>query len=253
MSRYHSASALRRTEDFQLEVARDYISGHHIVTISGSVITDTDESTVWNNGGIYVYPNAASLMTVSSSSASDVAGSGASVVFVSGLDSNYNSISEYITLNGQSPVSTTKSYLRINQLNVISGTVNVGNIYIGVGAVASGVPTTVYGEIVAGNANSLQGFYSVPANYDAYIYYGSLASGTTASNKYVTGKLMTRPYNGVMGTVLQTTLATGINAFNFPLPIKISSKSDIEARAVSSSGTDDVAAMIQLMLVHQPD
>ena len=248
MSKYHTLTSLRRSEDIRLAIARDRIEGHHAVTINGSVLTDTDESTVWNNGGIYSYPSSAFTMTVSSSSASDTG-----VLFVSGLDANYNAISEYITLAGQAAVPTTKSYLRINNLNLVSGNANVGNIYIGVGAVASGVPTTIYGEIVSGNVNSLQGFYTVPANYDAYVYYGSIASGTTASNKYVTGKLMVRPYGGIMGTVLRTTLATGINTFNFALPLRVTSKSDIEARAFSSSGTDDVGIILQLVLIHHDD
>lgn len=254
MSKYHTLTSLRRTEDIALGISRGRVAGHHVVTVNGSVITDTDDSTVWNNGGLYTYPATASTMTVSSSSASDVSTStGASVVFVSGLDANYNSISEYISLNGQTAVTTTKSYLRINGMNVVSGNANVGNIYIGTGAVTTGKPANVYGEIVIGNVNALQSFYTVPANHDAYIYYGSLASGTTASNKYVTGKLMMRPFGGVMGVVMKTTLATGINTFNFPLPLRVTSRSDIETRARSSSGTDDVASVVQLVLVHHDD
>lgn len=254
MSKYHTVTSLRRTEDVALGIARGRVAGHHVVTINGSVITDTDDSTVWNNGGIYTYPSSASTMSVSSSSANDVStSSGASVVFVSGLDTNYNAISEYVTLNGQSAVYTTNQYLRINGLNVVQGSANEGNIYIGTGAVIAGVPAAIYGEVVTGYVNSLQGFYTVPANYDAYVYYGSLATGTTASNKYVIGKLMVRPFGGVMGVVMKTTLATGINNFNFPLPLRVASKSDIETRAMSSSGTDDVASVVQLVLVHHDD
>lgn len=254
MSKYHTVTSLRRTEDVALGIARGRVAGHHVVTINGAVITSTTESTVWNNGGMYVYPSAATIMKVSSSSANDVSTStGAAIVFINGLDANYNSISEYVTLNGQTPVNTTKSYLRINGMNVVSGNANKGSIYAGVGTVTAGVPATVYGEIVTGNVNSLQGFYTVPADYDAYIYYGSLATGTTASNKYVIGKLMMRPFGGVMGTVMKTTLATGINAFNFPLPLRVTSRSDIETRARSSSGTDDVASVVQLVLVHHDD
>lgn len=248
MSKYHTLTSLRRSEDIPLAISRGRIEGHHLVTISGAVITTTTDSTVWNNGGIYAYPSSASTMTTSSSSASDTG-----VLFISGLDANYNAISEYITLTGQTPVTTTKSYLRINNLNVVSGNANVGNIYVGVGAVTAGVPATVYGEIVATNVNSLQGFYTVPANYDAYVYYGSIASGSTASNKYVTGKLMMRPYGAPIGVLLRTTLASGINAFNFAAPLRIPAKSDIEARAKSSSGTDDVGVIIQLVLVHHDD
>jgi len=254
MARYDSIGRNRRTESFPLYIARGMVAGHDIVTLSGSVITSTTMSTVWNNGGLYSYPASATTMKVSSSNTADTAaGAGARVVFVNGLDVNYNPISEYISMNGQTPVTTTKSYLRINGLNVVSGAANVGNIYIGTGTVTAGVPATVYCEVVTGNVNSLQAIYSVPANYDAYMHFGSISTGTTQSNKYVKSKLMVRPFGGVLGIVLETTLNSGINAFAFDYPIKISAKSDIEARAISSSGTDNVAVIIQLVLVHQPD
>ena len=254
MARYDSIGRNRRTESFPLYIARGMVSGHDIVTLTGSVITSTSMSTVWNNGGLYTYPASATTMTVSSSNAADTAaGAGARVLFVNGLDANYTPISEYISLNGQTPVTTTKSYLRINGLNVVSGAANVGSIYIGTGTVTAGLPATVYGEVVVGNVNSLQAIYSVPANYDAYMHFGSISTGTTQSNKYVKSKLMVRPFGGVLGVVLETTLNIGINAFPFDYPVKISEKSDIEARAVSSSGSDDVAVIIQLVLVHRPD
>jgi hypothetical protein len=254
MARYDSIGRNRRTESFPLYIARGMVSGHDIVTLTGSVITSTSMSTVWNNGGLYIYPASATTMTVSSSNAADTAaGAGARVLFVNGLDANYTPISEYISLNGQTPVTTTKSYLRINGLNVVSGAANVGSIYIGTGTVTAGLPATVYGEVVVGNVNSLQAIYSVPANYDAYMHFGSISTGTTQSNKYVKSKLMVRPFGGVLGVVLETTLNIGINAFPFDYPVKISEKSDIEARAVSSSGSDDVAVIIQLVLVHRPD
>jgi len=254
MARYDSIGRNRRTESFPLYIARGMVSGHDIVMIAGSVITTTTNSTVWTKTGLYSYPASAIQMTVSSSNAADTAaGAGARVLFVNGLDANYAPISEYISLNGQTPVTTTKSYLRINGLNVVNGAANVGKISIGTGTVTAGVPATVYGEVTVGNVNSLQAVYSVPANYDAYMHFGSISTGTTQSNKYVKGRLMIRPFGGVLGVVLESTLNSGINAFPFDYPIKISEKSDIEARAISSSGTDDVAVIIQLVLVHRPD
>jgi hypothetical protein len=254
MSRYDSIGRNRRTESFPLYIARGMVPGHDIVTVSGSVITTTSMSTVWNNGGLYTYPASATQMTVSSTNAADTAaGAGARVVFVNGLDADYNPSSEYISMNGQTAVTTTKSYLRINGLNVVNGAPNVGDIHIGVGTVTAGVPATTYGEILAGNANSLQAIYTVPANYDAYFHAGYISTGTTSSNKYIKGKLMVRPFGGVLGVTLETTLNNGINSFQFEYPITFFSKSDIEARAISSSGGDDVAVIFQLVLVHRPD
>jgi hypothetical protein len=54
------------------------------------------------------YAAAALQMTVSSSSASDTsAGTGARTVLITGLNANYAVISESVTMNGQTAVTTT--------------------------------------------------------------------------------------------------------------------------------------------------
>lgn len=59
------------------------------------------------------------------------AGTGARTVFISGLDSNYDVISETVTLNGTSAVQTVRSYLRVNSFLIMSagsGKTNAGSI-----------------------------------------------------------------------------------------------------------------------------
>ncbi|MCK5342167.1 MAG: hypothetical protein KAR20_02120, partial [Candidatus Heimdallarchaeota archaeon] len=74
----------------------------------------TTEKTVWSGPGIYVYPTAAIQMTVSSSDVDDTAaGAGMRKVLIGGLDADYNQISEIVTLNGQTPVTTVNSYFRV--------------------------------------------------------------------------------------------------------------------------------------------
>jgi hypothetical protein len=77
--------------------------------------------TIWAEGGLYSYLTAATVLKVSSSSVNDTsAGTGARTVELSGLDADYNEISELVTLNGQTPVNTTKLFLRINRMVVRS-------------------------------------------------------------------------------------------------------------------------------------
>jgi hypothetical protein len=249
MSQYYDPSP---TSEFYFDVANRNYPNHSCLTIFGAGVSTTTLSTVWGKGGLYSYPTAASVMKVSSSSGSDLYGTGgAQSVFIQGLDANWNAVSETVNLNGQNAVNTSKTYIRINRVTVVAGAVNIGNIHVGIGTVSAGVPATTYGFIKIGNGESIQSMYSIPAGHTAYLIDGSIASGTTAANKYIVGRLMARPFGGVLITSMITSLATGQNTYNFKAPIRIEEKSDIEARALSSSGTDEVATHFQFILVKE--
>ena len=79
------------------------------------------------------FPLGATTMQIASTSADDtLAGIGAQVVGIFGLDVNYRIITENVNMNGLTPVSTTLEYFRIQETAVItsgSSLVNQGNIY----------------------------------------------------------------------------------------------------------------------------
>lgn len=81
-------------------------------------------SDIWQDGGILVQQSAAQRMRIVSSSASDTAGgSGARLVLVRGLDSNFELLSELVAMNGTTPVFTVNTYRRHFRTAVIeSGT-----------------------------------------------------------------------------------------------------------------------------------
>jgi len=88
----------------------------------------TAYETVFNDGGgIYQYPSSAVQMDVVSSDAGDTA-----QIRISGLDADYNRISEVVTLTGTTPVTTAQSFFRINDAAVVaipnlSGDVTISN------------------------------------------------------------------------------------------------------------------------------
>jgi len=106
MAQISSISRVGTTEPFELQIARGQISYHEFVHKFGynANIAETNE-TVWTQGGLYVYPASASTMYISSSSTADTsAGTGARTATVSGLDANFDEISETVSLNGQTGV-----------------------------------------------------------------------------------------------------------------------------------------------------
>lgn len=201
----------------------------------------TDEETVWDGGGIYSYPSSAVAMKVSSDDDSDVA-----VVNIAGLDANYKEVTEDVTLTGQTAVTTSNSYIRVYRARVKSSEPS-GNIYIGDGAVTSGVPATIYAQITSGENQTLMALWTVPAGKTAYLYAGTFSSGTSQSNKFATCRLKVRPFGEVLQTKAVVTVHNSFIDFDFGVPLEIPEKSDIEARALTSSGTDSISCTFSII------
>lgn len=250
----HSITRLATYEPFNLQIARDEISYHKSIFKFGfnPDINGTEE-TIWDVGGVYAYPAAAIQMKVSSSSTNDTsAGTGARTVVVSGLDQNWNEASETVSLNGQTEVLTTTTFIRVNRAYVAtagSGGTAAGDIYVGTGTVTTGVPATIYAKITLGQNQTLMAVWTVPAGYTAYITRASLSEGTSFANQYITGRLIVRPFGGVFRTSFKVTLPSLYIDFPFEIPVAISEKSDIEARAVSSGSNSVVSGTFTLIYI----
>jgi len=253
-----SISKLGSSEPFELQVAQGQIAYHeHIYKFGQNSVVGNSVETIWQQGGLYSYPPSATTMTVSSSNTNDTsAGTGARTVLISGLDGDYNEISETITLNGQTAVTTTNSFLRVNRAIVLtagSGGANAGIIYVGTGTVTTGVPANVYTTINGDGTNqSLQAFWTVPANYNAYIHQTNISTGNSSNNPAVLKTLLVaRPHGGVFNTKEVIVLTDGNHLQNYSFPITLTEKTDIEFRAESSSGSVDfdVSASMNILYV----
>jgi hypothetical protein len=243
-----------RYEPFELQVARNQISWHQSITVFGfNSDVDTSIETVWPYGGILTFPAAALQLSVSSSSADDAAaGTGARTVYLEGLDSNHNTISEIVTLNGLTAVTTTNSYLHINNCYVKtagSGNSAAGTIYFGTGTVTSGVPATVYDVIQFDYNSRITGSYTVPAGYTAYVSQGLFSSGQVSGSNAVTGRLMTRGTNDIRLTAAVVTVNNGVADYAFEYPIVVPEKTTIEAQAVGSAANNACSSMFIMALI----
>lgn len=230
-------------EPFDLQVARGQITGHKSLFKFGNN-SDINGSleTIWSHGGLYVYPTSAIQMKVSSSSASDTgSGTGARTVLVAGLDADYNEISEVVTLTGQTEVLTTNTFIRVFRAYVVtagSGNTAAGTIYIGTGTVTAGVPATVYAEIPLGENQTLMAIWTVPAGYTLYLYRGTFSAASNNAAQYILGKFMVRPFGGVFRNSADVTANSNVIPYDFEIPLAVTEKSDIEARAIALAGTN---------------
>ncbi len=253
-----SLTRWNKSEPFELQVSRGQIRGHSIVHIFGynHDLDSGAEETIWTAGGLYQHLDTPSIMTVSSSSASDTsAGVGARSIYIVGINSTGGEVSETVTLNGQTPVNTTHTYTEIQTCSVItagSTEHNVGNINIGTGTVTAGVPANIFGHILATENKSLIGHYTVPIGYTGYLIAGNMSVGSTTAGKNITGRLKVRE-NGLIYTGAIVSFSEGLVPFNFDYPLKVNASACISATAVSSTNDEKVSCYFQLLLIKNED
>ena len=257
MGTYSSATRQGAFEPFELQVSRGQVDAHTPIFVSGfNASVGSSYETVWSESSVYAYPASAVVLKVSSSDTNDTSnGTGARTVTVYGLDGNYNQINETVSLNGQTAVLTTATFLRVFHLMVNtagSGGAAAGSIYVGVGNLTTGKPATVYGVYTAdGGATAC--IYTVPAGYTGYIFDFLCSSGVTTANAYSNIGLYNRPLGGVFDNTIQGRCANG-GAFTIPLnyPVSFAEKTDIEVRA-SATASSNVTANFSIVIIKNPD
>ena len=257
MGIYSSVSRQGAYEPFELQVARGQIQAHSVVTIAGY---NSDVDTAWEMitpVGNLSYPAAALQMTVSSADADDTsAGTGARTVLITGLDANYAVISETVTMNGQTAVTTTNSFLRVNAMLVTTaGTslANEGIIYIGSGTVTSGVPATIYNVIAAGFNNSTSSQYTVPAGFTGYLAVARIGLAQDAGTTLITARTRFVGTNGIALTGPVIVTNNGISTIDFPYPIAIAEKTRIQGEAIGGAVDNEAAGFFELVLIKNAD
>lgn len=254
---YPSISSERRHEDFGLQVARGQIHGHRSITVFGyNPDVDTAEETVWPDGGTIPHPAAASVLKVSSSSASDTsAGTGARTVFIEGVDGSFAVVSETVILNGQTAVNTTNEYLFVNALYVASvgsGGENAGNINVGTGNVSGGVPAVLYDIIAIGYNTRTTGHYCIPAGYTGYMTSGVITTGQATGSTSVTAFLKQHGPDGILRVGAVSTLNNGSVQYDFNPPYVIPEKNCIGASVVGTSANNSASSFFNIVLVEGP-
>lgn len=250
-----SVTRTGRNEPFELQVARGQISYHESFCQFGinSGVNQTLE-TVWVGGDAYAFPSAATTTTISSSNAADTsAGTGAQTVLVDGLNADYDRVTEVALLNGQTGVTLTNQYLRVNKVTVLTagtGGTSAGSIFVGTGTVTTGVPAVVLNRTGASSNESESGFYSVPAGHSAYITRWTMSSSNNTANEATRFVLRVRPFGGVFGYKAVYNLpGNGIYECEAAYPVAIPEKADLEVMALTTAGAAYVTTQLQMVLI----
>ena len=211
----------------------------------------TGEATIWSPLGIYVYPSGATAMTVSSGSTDDAAGgTGALTARVTGLDGDWVEVKQTVTLDGRTGVSIPTALRRIYRIEVLtagSGGKNAGKIYVGEGAISTGIPAIIYAQIDVGENQTLMTPYTIEAGKVGYVtsIYASLGGSKDLHLKI----LIREP-----GEVFRVKRIEHVRSTPFPLQLDlpigpIPAQSDIELRGSVDATTIDVSAAYDIVLI----
>lgn len=148
---------------FELEAGRGAINGITPIAFAGSnPDVGTSFETLWDVGGIFVYPIAGETWEIVSNNVNDtLLGTGARQLVISGLDDNYLAAQEVVNLNGTTPVLTiTTTWFRINGIVIISSgssQFNEGTITLRVSGAGD-----IRSQILPQLSASFNGFFTVP-------------------------------------------------------------------------------------------
>ena len=195
----------------------------------------TSFETVWSGGGLYAYPTTATTASVTSS---DTVSDNGGTVDLYGLSSTWTIQTERVAI-GQTSTNTWLRIFSATLVNATTGNSNVGTITVTVNAIAVATILPTYGK-------SLSCVFTVPANSRAFI----LSSGIGVSKqKEIEAKLMIRRVadGNAYNTIGYQTLFGGNAYQEFPIPILIDQKTDIEIRA-KADATTAVSASIALYI-----
>jgi hypothetical protein len=229
-------------DDLGLNIARGLVKGVSGLSISGysSAVGGTFVP-LWEINGAYTYFPSAQVVLVWSDSASDTNVS----ILISGLDANYDIITETVVLtNGTTGVLSTKQFLRINNLSTVGSVNAIGTIRAG-----SSDKTITLAGIVDGNGRSQMSIFTVPNGYTFYLSQVNLYTNSNGS-QYVNYRSYTQQPSGLTTKVLQFPLTTQYNSIKI-VPRPYASKTDIQWQC-NSTGTSQVGIQIEGYLIQNP-
>jgi len=179
------------------------------------------------------------------------ASTGASVVWMIGLNASRLEQEEFIVLNGASNVATANPYIRMHLARAF-GTSSSSVAGDTITATAQD-DSTITWQILNGNNQTLNAFYTVPVDKTGYIvnWWSSLSRETAAAASHVHLRAGTK--DGFKYSVQPRAINTvGNSSLSYPyiIPRRIPGGSDIWVEANSNANSVGVSAGFEIIIVN---
>ncbi len=200
---------------------------------------------IWRVGGQITYPTTTETLDLVSSSASDTsAGTGARTVLVEGLDANYDRISETLSLNGTSAVTTVLSYFRLNEATV--KTVGTEERNVGAITVTNTTSALTLGQIIAGACITQNTHFTIPASFTGFLMTEDVSVDGPLCEIF--------PRKSKPGSVginpTRSALANGRVYIRNEIPLEIEEQIDYRYRGRATVNNTNVMVTYTLLCVH---
>jgi hypothetical protein len=236
-------AAVSENSTFGLNVARGLVPGITGVFKAGfnSAFANGSQESFWSHSELYPWSSwgAGGTLSCESGSASDTG-----TLTIVGLNSTtWETQTETITLNGTTPVVTSNSYIRLNNLEYNGANTNVSEIH----ANRNGV---CVGHISAGTGLSQGAQYTVPAGYTAYMMQGTANIGKGNDG---TGFFKYRVYGGSFDTALTFLLYQSTFDYTFSVPLPLPEKTDIDVTMIASNSNTPASCAYSMVLIANPE
>lgn len=240
---------LRYLEDERIGISRGLVRNTSYIHKFGAVpaMSTSQTGTVWDKNDT-IYPWSAfansSILTANTtltngSAATDDNGKSITII---GLDSNFEPLQETITISAGT-ASTSNTFSRVFRAFTSADNLNQFRV-----STAAGTEVL---RINVGLAQTLMSVYTIPAGYKGYLLKGvaSCQSGGDA-----TGYMYVR-YGGVgafrVGHTFEVSGTGGEYIYDFPVPIELPEKTDIDVRCTMRSNNSRLTAAFDIILINQ--
>ena len=240
---------------YDLELAKGNIPGHSAVFRHGRNpdIDIAAAEDIWAFGGTRNYLTAAETVDVVSTSTDDdgsPAGIGLHTLFIEGLDANYDVISETLTMDGTTAVTSANSYLRqyLTMAKAVgSSGENVGTLTTYPTTTGIGSPHT---QIAAASGLSNLSHYTIPNAKTGYIRGVSVA--VDAGTKGASLKFCSRAINEAWLVQAEFPVRSAGSSFlhvQLPAPLEFAAKTDLRWTASVDANDTSVVVLYTIELV----
>jgi hypothetical protein len=239
--------------DFYLAVAKGDFIGYSNISKFGynPTVGSGNYESIWEGSNAYPWMSTDDQLEVISSDTDDTsAGTGARTVELQGLDSSWNVLTETVTMNGTSAVTTTGSFLRIFRARVVtagSSGRNEGTITIR-DQDTSTTRALITNGATDGNGQTLMAVYTIPAGKTGYIININVSSQKDQEQTY---RLMARDNTVANAAWNVKEFLTGRGGFSdwrkYAIN-KATEKTDLDFQVISNS-TSAAAGGFELILI----
>lgn len=190
---------------------------------------------IWDGTTAYPYIGTAGVATITSDDSDDTG----AFITVTGLDENYNDVTEDIEINGGTgAINFIRVFRAIVKTPAPGQTTNVGKISVTVDGVARAF-------IKDGAGQTLMSVYTVPAGKTAYLLK---LKCSVDKQKDCVFRFVARPFGGAFNVKAQIGTFAMPVTYDYPVPLKFEEKTDMEVQAISGN-TMGGGATFDLILV----